>query len=289
MRSVITLAAIVAVTTALAGSASAATCGDANDDDSITVTDGVQALRAAASLTNTCGEGCDVDGSGGVSVTDGVNILRAVAGLSFTSSCDFTGEEANEVVNPSLAIFGGLSKLPGFGSGVIAAGTSDCENDGTIESVQTNAQSLATFTNCQIDNVIFDGGLARVTFGQGVVLGFQELRLTRIKSGKSLTYTGQLGITESPAGKRLAGTLMVESSERGSFTVQFQRILIVKDGSVRGGQLIYDLTDATGGKIAMIQMTFDVGEPIAVRVELRTGQVKSFVLDRVTRRLRPPF
>lgn len=38
-----------------------AECGDADGDGSVTVTDGVQALRAAAGLSSTCGSGCDVD------------------------------------------------------------------------------------------------------------------------------------------------------------------------------------------------------------------------------------
>lgn len=63
-------------------------CGDADLSGSVTVTDGVQTLRAAADLSSSCTPArCDVDGSGTVSVTDGVNVLRAAAGLSFTANC----------------------------------------------------------------------------------------------------------------------------------------------------------------------------------------------------------
>ena len=63
-------------------------CGDADANGSITVTDGVQTLRAAAELSTSCTpERCDVDGSGAISVTDGVNVLRGAAGLPFTSDC----------------------------------------------------------------------------------------------------------------------------------------------------------------------------------------------------------
>mgnify|MGYP003693732739 CR=1 FL=1 len=68
----------------------AQTCGDANGNDDVTVTDGVQALRAAAGLSSSCEDGCDVDGSGTVSVTDGVNILRKAAGFAINEACDFT-------------------------------------------------------------------------------------------------------------------------------------------------------------------------------------------------------
>jgi hypothetical protein len=65
-----------------------AICGDADQSGAITVTDGVQTLRAAAELSSSCTpERCDLDGSGTVSVSDGVNVLRGAAGLPFTSNC----------------------------------------------------------------------------------------------------------------------------------------------------------------------------------------------------------
>jgi hypothetical protein len=63
-------------------------CGDADLSGAITVTDGVQTLRAAADLASGCTTArCDLDGSGTVSVSDGVNVLRAAAGLPFTANC----------------------------------------------------------------------------------------------------------------------------------------------------------------------------------------------------------
>ncbi len=63
-------------------------CGDADLSGAITVTDGVQTLRAAAELSSSCTPArCDVDGSGAVTVSDGVNVLRGAAGLPFASNC----------------------------------------------------------------------------------------------------------------------------------------------------------------------------------------------------------
>jgi CxxC motif-containing protein (DUF1111 family) len=68
--------------------ARAETCGDADGSGSITVTDGVRALRAAAGLADACATAvCDVDGSGTVTVTDGVRMLQAAAGLDATLLC----------------------------------------------------------------------------------------------------------------------------------------------------------------------------------------------------------
>ena len=60
-------------------------CGDADGSGSVTVTDGVSVLRAAANLPSRCSMVvCDVDRSGTITVTDGVNVLRGAAGFSMT-------------------------------------------------------------------------------------------------------------------------------------------------------------------------------------------------------------
>jgi len=64
-------------------------CGDADGSGAVTVSDGVNVLRAAAGLADACEveAACDVDGSGAVTVSDGVNVLRAAAGLSTELTC----------------------------------------------------------------------------------------------------------------------------------------------------------------------------------------------------------
>jgi Protein of unknown function (DUF1566) len=69
-------------------------CGDPDDSGTVTLTDGVQVLRAATGLDGGCTGNvsvCDVDGSGAVTVTDGVNVLRAAASLPVNLSCASTG------------------------------------------------------------------------------------------------------------------------------------------------------------------------------------------------------
>lgn len=287
MMTIRTLVLSTVIATAVAAPAAAQTCGDANDNDTITVTDGVQALRAAAGLANTCEDGCDVDGSGVITVSDGVNILRKAAGLTINEACDFTGQEANGVVSPSLSIFDALTKVPGVGSSSVLIAGGDCDNDGTVERVQAGASSAASFTNCQIGGTILDGTISRAVLGQGVIVGFDGFEITRVKTGKSLTFNGQLGVATEQNGKRIVGNLTVSSSERGTFTIQFQRILLAGDGSVIQGQLIYDLTKVTTGRIARIQITFgDLGDA-SVSVLLRNQQVRQFLLDPDTRLLIP--
>lgn len=57
-------------------------CADADADGFLTVTDGVQILRAAAGLPTTCTPyRCDVNGDDAVTVSDGVKILLRVTGF----------------------------------------------------------------------------------------------------------------------------------------------------------------------------------------------------------------
>jgi hypothetical protein len=63
-------------------------CGDADHSEAVTVTDGVQTLRAAAGLSSPCTLArCDVDGSGAITVTDGVQVLRLAAGIGVDVHC----------------------------------------------------------------------------------------------------------------------------------------------------------------------------------------------------------
>ena len=74
-------------------------CGHTSGDsrDAVTVTDGVQMLRAAAGLSSTCElrdgadvyymASCDMNGDGHLSVSDGVNGLRAAADLPVEGEC----------------------------------------------------------------------------------------------------------------------------------------------------------------------------------------------------------
>jgi hypothetical protein len=66
-----------------------AECGDADQNGSTTVTDGVLVLRTAADLAGGCqvASRCDVDGNGELTVTDGVLALRLAAGLDATRNC----------------------------------------------------------------------------------------------------------------------------------------------------------------------------------------------------------
>jgi hypothetical protein len=63
-------------------------CGDADQNGTVTVSDGVQTLRAAAGLSSSCTVArCDVDGGGTITLADGVAVLRTAAGLTSIAQC----------------------------------------------------------------------------------------------------------------------------------------------------------------------------------------------------------
>lgn len=77
-------------------------CGDVDANGTVSVSDGVHALLAAAVLPSNCtNQTCDVDGGGTVSVTDGVNVLRAAAGLSASLACP-TPPTGQPVTGPQI-------------------------------------------------------------------------------------------------------------------------------------------------------------------------------------------
>ncbi len=89
--------------------ATALICGDADTNARVSLTDGVQVLRAVAELPSSCPDGpvCDVDGNGRVGLTDGIQILRSAAGLESVLTC---GSPVADFVRDAR-LFGDVTKL----------------------------------------------------------------------------------------------------------------------------------------------------------------------------------
>jgi hypothetical protein len=85
----------------VASPASAQICGDADSNGVVSVTDGVQVLRAAADLSSNCTlAACDTDHNGMITIVDGVNVLRAAASLPGTCD-DFDMPTPTPIQTPS--------------------------------------------------------------------------------------------------------------------------------------------------------------------------------------------
>ncbi len=114
------IVAVAMVVGAAAGAESLAepgphTCGDPDGNGTVSVTDGVQILRAGAGLESACSatpHRCDLDGSGVVTVTDGVNALRLAAGLFATARCDRGEPRACDPPSEAVPVLGRRADFP---------------------------------------------------------------------------------------------------------------------------------------------------------------------------------
>ena len=75
-------------------------CGDADQNGTLSVTDGVRVLRTAADLADGCAiaSRCDIDGNGAITVSDGVAALKLAAGLPATVACEHTIVDRSDFV-----------------------------------------------------------------------------------------------------------------------------------------------------------------------------------------------
>ena len=123
---------------AVATPAAAQVCGDADGNGSVTVSDGVITLRAAAELGDCELARCDVDGNGSVTVSDGVNVLRAAADLVVLNGC------SSSALGPRRGFLQTLTNavvLPGYRALVVQATNLEVAVDGLVSA--PGAETLA--------------------------------------------------------------------------------------------------------------------------------------------------
>jgi hypothetical protein len=190
------VALVLSFVTISARTAHGEICGDADAGGTVTVTDGVQTLRAAADLPTTCvGTRCDVDGSGTVTVTDGVAVLRIAAGLAVDVRCGTgAGHFVTRVLPP------GDPALLQLGAPPTAASNAPM----TISSVTGDIQIDAGGSNPV--TIVFDLGGGSAEAGQATLIvavkhgstfedGFFEFPLTQSQGQVTVTvqYPADLG------------------------------------------------------------------------------------------------
>lgn len=287
-----------------AGDAGAQVCGDADGSGAVTVTDGVQALRAAAGLSTSCGAGrCDVDGSGAITVTDGVNVLRKAAGLVITEAC--AGGSTSESVRAFLGEMTKIARVTGAGaagvaaaslSGVVNAFTTECD-EGFIELDGTTS----TFVNCRFGNLLINGALTSTTVvsdpenGRFVTSSvFEQYEVRFLDTGFTFRQDGTSMVDIDTKAKKLVenGTLTIFTT--GSALGQDEYTLTKKDlttdtqtGTVMNGQLISALAEAGLAGIKAVTLGYTVGALADVDVEFDDGRLEAFTYDITTGELTP--
>ncbi len=278
-HSVVTLAALLA----LSGSASAQVCGDADNNGQVSVTDGVQALRAAAGLPSSCTLGtCDVDGSSSITVTDGVNILRKAAALPITENCPGGGTDAQieSLLQSSLPLFGEMTKIGvGIGQSARAALEQQCDGGGSL--FIDDQTGDIEFFDCTLGTLNYDGFFS---FGAN---SFEfDITFTDLTTGATESLSGSLTQRQVGANFTISGFFDL-TSDLGSFSVEFEELVTDQNGNFIGGSLAFSIEDAELPEVETIRMTFSPSNVAVVDVFLSDGSSLRFNFNLVTGELTP--
>jgi hypothetical protein len=272
-------AAIAAGLVALLAGPAAAVCGDATGDGDVTVSDGVQALRAAADLSSLCDDRCDVDANGAITVSDGVNILRHAAGLSSVQNCPETADRVASLIGHTLGVFGPLTKVGAVGSAATAA-AAPCENAGGH--VQ-QSESGFTFEDCELDGVVITGFLGAADGG----LDFSNLSIRRLDTGDVLTLAGNLSIGDAGGNPVLSGQLDASTPILGAYVITFQQVVTDEQGDTQSGQLVFDVADANIENVTAVAVTLTGTSNLPVTVQFADGSARDFIFNSDTGQLTP--
>lgn len=279
------LAAIAAFSLVVCGTASAQTCGDADNSGAVTVTDGVQTLRAAAGLSTSCTAGlCDVDGSGSVTVTDGVNVLRKAAGIAITENCPGSSVDAQveNLLRSTLPVFGSLTKLGAPArAGAATVIEQPCDNSDGSFTFDDQTGEL-DFFNCDLGGFKYDGFFA----GDGGSLDF-DISFTDLSTGDAQGLSGSLSQRASGEQFIVAGFFDL-TSDLGSFSVDFDELLVDPNSfNFVGGALEFSVDDGQLSEVDSIRLNFDTSNIAVVEVNLVDGSVVPFNYDLVSGDLTP--
>jgi hypothetical protein len=250
-------------------------CGDADGSGTVTVTDGVQTLRAAAGLDSMCTLAtCDVDGNGTITVTDGVAVLRIAAGLDVTQNCP--SESAGQ---PQLM----LQQLqPLFKQGVAFATnpppTSCLNGDGGIDVSTDTSGTDTSFSTCQVD--------AEIEFDGDVIVGATLLEFDALEADTAgaedplCDFDGSLTLGSAGSGKTLDGILDdVNTDSVGGMTVTFSHATVIT-GKLTGGTATIDMTQSDlSDSFTQIVLTFGTSGTAAVVATEVNGGTENFSYD----------
>ncbi len=272
-------------------------CGDADGNGSVTVTDGVQTLRAAAALSSSCTSArCDVDGSGAVTVTDGVNVLRRAAGLAVTESCPGTSTTA--VVKAFLGEMTKIARVQASAAvadlRIRAAAITACD-EGFLES----EGDTTTFHDCRFGTLVINGRVTSVTvlsdpehgrFVRRDTYDAYDVRFTDSSFTFRQTGTSELDI-DTQAGRLVEnGTLTIFTSDsalrQDEYTLTKRDLTIdTATGTVVTGELVSALAAAGLAGIKEVTLGFVVGTAADVEVEFDDGHTAVFRYDLKTNEL----
>ncbi len=258
-------------------------CGDVDDNDSVTVSDGVQVLRAAAGLESDCTDAiCDVDVNGTIGVSDGVNVLRKAAGLSIRENC--IPDEGN--INQQVAYLIQHTQpllSAALGNIILRKGeTSDnsftCDNgeDGLVETTFADGQLDIGFSTCLVDNFQIDGTADNANDDPELSLDIIDNR-----TEEDVTFDGRLLGINTETGVKYSGILEAvptfERFDTSDFRLSLSSIEVNANGVVLAGSITFIITEDTAiPDIEQVKIFYDGSNLARVFVTFSDNSFKNY-------------
>lgn len=273
-----------------AGSAHALICGDADGNKSVTVTDGVAILRAAAALSDTCTLAvCDFDVSGAITVTDGVTALRKAAGLSIQKNCvptrTFFDAGITEIVTDVQPFFDRVLPFAPQRGKPSQGDLIPCDNtfdDGVVEIVKDGGETTVTFSGCELGDVLIDGDLIDSSSGLEVAISFT------FRNDDTLDFEGVLNKTDKGTSLIVGGFLEISAGlsfpEIGDFNVTINNLQVGASGAILGGQTFLDLRPGELEGFLDVTEVFDGSNLITTTITRDDQSTATALFDTITKR-----
>jgi hypothetical protein len=263
-------------------------CGDVDDNDTVTVTDGVQVLRAAAGLSSDCTDAiCDVDVNGTIGVTDGVIVLRKAAGLSITQNC--IPDEGN--IDQRLAYLIQFSQplvldvLPTIVLHREETVDNDfpCDNgeDGLYSVSTFDGEQTGSFSECYFGNAVIDGDAENANDDPILAITITDARFDDELGLEGRDGTALLSVIVEGgikySGRLDASPFFNRFDELSDFLLIVQNLQVDVNGFPKGGSLTYVFDEDSGMTgIRQAQVFYDGSNLARVLVTFDDGSFKNY-------------
>jgi hypothetical protein len=263
-------------------------CGDVDDNDTVTVTDGVQVLRAAAGLSSDCTDAiCDVDVNGTIGVTDGVIVLRKAAGLSITQNCIPNEGKIDQRLSYLLQFSEPLvsAVLPTIvlhrNETVDNSFTCDNGEDGTYDISVLDGQQDSSFSDCFVDNAVINGDAENASDDPILSIELGDARNDDTISFEGTNGSGLLSVNVEGgvkySGRLDASPFFERFDELSDFLLIVQNIQVDVNGFPKAGSLTYEFNEDSGMTgIRRAQVFYDGSNLARVLVTFSDGSFKNY-------------
>ncbi len=265
-------------------------CGDVDDSKSVTVTDGVQVLRAAAELSSDCTLAvCDADVNGEIGVTDGVIVLRKAAGLTITDDCipddGRPGLQLSHLVQATQPLVSAvLATMLQHVTDTVDGNSFACDNgeDGTYDIAFSDGEQDTSFSDCLVGNTLINGDIENANDDPILSVEIGDVRTDETISFEGTDGSALLGIN-TVDGVKYSGRLDASPSfadDTSDFLLVVQNLQVSASGFPAGGFLQFVLTeDSNVTGVHEIKVFYDGSNLARVLVTFTDGSFKNYKFD----------